>query len=85
MYQPRYIAYAKSNGNTPEEQEAKDRERWPGGLMTGFIVFIGEMVARYKKAAGINGNEPILDQDEFTSFIENSVTNSFVWKEVSHA
>lgn len=72
-YQPRYIAFAKSQGRTPEEQMAYDETRWPGGVMSGFICFMMAMSARYRSAAGIKGNEPILDQNEFDWFINSRV------------
>lgn len=39
---PRYLAYCKAHGNTPEAQHAADGAAWPGGIMCGFILWIGE-------------------------------------------
>jgi len=39
-WNPRYIAYAKDSGYTPEEMLEVDHDRWPGGVMTGFILWI---------------------------------------------
>ena len=37
---PRYLAYCKTHGLTPEEMKEKDANRFPGGSMTGFILWI---------------------------------------------
>jgi hypothetical protein len=42
-YQSRYIAYAKSNNNTPEKQLEIDAHKYPGGKMSGFIVWISDI------------------------------------------
>lgn len=40
-WNPRYIAYGKANGvDTPEEMLKVDRERWPGGAMVGFMLWL---------------------------------------------
>lgn len=39
-WNPRYLAYAKEAGHTPDEQLAHDRQAWPGGCMAGFILWI---------------------------------------------
>lgn len=39
----RYIHYAVSKGESPESQMALDKINWPGGSMTGFILWIQEM------------------------------------------
>ena len=41
-YNPRYIAYARSQGRGPEEQKAHDREAWPGGYAAGFMLWLRE-------------------------------------------
>lgn len=38
----RYLAYAAAHGLDPEAQIVADRQRWPGGSMCGFILWIGE-------------------------------------------
>lgn len=40
-FNPRYTLYAKAFGNDPDQQLDVDKRNWPGGCMTGFIIFIG--------------------------------------------
>ncbi len=39
-WNPRFVAYCA--GAPPEEVLLRDEETWPGGKMTGFILWIGE-------------------------------------------
>lgn len=42
--QPRYVAYCIAHGaQSKDEMLARDRERWPGGVMAGFILWIKDM------------------------------------------
>lgn len=41
-YQPRYMAYARAQGRSPEAQLAHDEAEWPGGRMCGFVLWISE-------------------------------------------
>jgi hypothetical protein len=41
-YNSRYLAYCKSNNNTPDQQKQIDLVDWPGGKMTGFILWMKE-------------------------------------------
>lgn len=46
---PRYVNYARVNGNDPETQMKLDQENYKGGCMTGFILFISTHGAEFKK------------------------------------
>lgn len=37
---PRYIAYCSAHGLTSDQMKRKDAKRFPGGIMTGFILWI---------------------------------------------
>lgn len=46
---PRYLIYCQCNGNTPEQQQIKDNEKYHGGKMLGFILFIQNHLQQFKK------------------------------------
>lgn len=46
--QPLYAAYCSESGRTPEGQIEYDKQQFPGGCMTGFIIW----AARRHAAAG---------------------------------
>ena len=46
---PRYLAYCKAHGNTPDAQMELDVKAWPGGCMTGFILWMGARWAEFHK------------------------------------
>jgi hypothetical protein len=56
---PRYAAYARANGLTPEAQLAADRAAWPGGAMAGYILWMHARWAEWRQAHGPGPNEPI--------------------------
>ena len=39
---PNYIAYAAIHGRTIDQQLQFDAEQWPGGVMTGFTLWIAQ-------------------------------------------
>jgi hypothetical protein len=45
-----YAAYAKAHGNAPEKQFEIDEETWAGGCMCGFILWMSEALALFRKA-----------------------------------
>ena len=36
---PRYVNYARAHGMGPDAMLDHDRNQWPGGVMTGFILW----------------------------------------------
>lgn len=48
-WNPRYVAYAKAHDMTPEAMLAYDDVMWPGGLMCGFLVWMGEQWAAFAR------------------------------------
>ncbi|ESZ30432.1 hypothetical protein [Mesorhizobium sp. L2C084A000] len=47
-WNPRYANYARAHGRTPAEQVDQDSKAWPGGHMTGFVLW---NTFRLRKAA----------------------------------
>jgi hypothetical protein len=47
---PRYVLYAKAHGKSPEEMMAHDEKAWPGGIMTGFTLWISQQAQILYKA-----------------------------------
>jgi hypothetical protein len=40
-WNPRYLSYCRAHGHPdPDEMLAVDKERWPGGAMTGFSLWV---------------------------------------------
>lgn len=51
--QSRYKAYCLIHGATSsEEMMAFDRKRYPGGIMCGYILWIGQMWRKFEQAFG---------------------------------
>jgi hypothetical protein len=71
---PLYVAYAKSQGMSPNEVLARDREKYPGGCMTGFILFVPGMKRKFYKvhpeAFFCTCPNSLADFDAFHRFIE---------------
>ena len=49
---PRFVAYARTNGNTPDAQAAADRDRFPGGPMAGFTTWLNARWRDWATEAG---------------------------------
>jgi hypothetical protein len=63
--QPRFAAYCRAHGTTPEEQLARDRGLYPGGLMVGFLWWVGQ---RWREWEAATGRQPPHDLDDHRDF-----------------
>lgn len=67
-YNPRYLAYCRHNGRSPEDQLAHDRERWPGGCMFGFVLWIGHRWNEWHAASRLVRYVAVLGPEDHASF-----------------
>lgn len=56
----RYIAYATAHGMTPEAMLENDREKWPGGCMAGYILWINKAWEDFTRLQGFRHREEVL-------------------------
>jgi len=69
---PRYVAYARVHGRTPNEMMSHDMTQYPGGCMCGFILWMDEQKRAFKKARPecfIGDN--VKDQKAWTAWLES--------------
>lgn len=72
QYNPRYVAYARAQGMTPDEMLESDALTYPGGKMTGFILWLN---AKWREWDRLNGRrEPHSDADHqlFDAWLEGT-------------
>lgn len=62
-FQPRYVAYCRANGKTPDEMMAHDVVAYPGGKMCGFVLWIGAQWGAWRKANGRRHDDFVSDAD----------------------
>lgn len=48
-WNPNYMAYAASQNLSPEECMTKDAEKYPGGKMAGFMIWMSEQICEFDK------------------------------------
>lgn len=68
-FQPRYICYARSHGRDPETQLACDRLSFPGGLLTGYSVWISRRWREWETETGHTGTLTGADHKAFDQWL----------------
>lgn len=75
-WNPRYVAYARAHGLSPEGMKARDQIEWPGGVMCGFILWNSAQLRAASKAIPaafhkIGGRMEIADHDAYDRWLAN--------------
>ena len=75
QYQPRYIAYAAAHGMSPEQMLAADAQRYVGGKMAGFLIWMNQQWHAWAKANGRDRHAPktAADHASFDAFLAREV------------
>lgn len=71
MWNPRYVNYARVHGRTPEQMIRYDIEIYPGGKMTGFILWNRARIEEFKTtspAAFFMGH--LTDHDAYDKWLD---------------
>jgi len=63
QWNPRYLAYCNANHNHPEAQILIDEKKYPGGKMTGFIIWNRLHWALFFKEQGLIKQPDVITHD----------------------
>lgn len=66
-WNPRFVAYAKAHNRTPEEMLVLEEERFPGGKMAGYMLWVG---GRWREWRAIHGIcwDAFLSEEDYREF-----------------
>lgn len=79
-WNPRYLAYAKAYGETdPETMMERDRARYPGGHMCGFMLWMSARWSEWRELKGYDMYRPLgpADHAEFDTWLQETVNERF--------
>jgi hypothetical protein len=66
----RYLAYCRANHNVPEAQWLIDKEKYPGGKMTGYILWNRLHWALFFQSLGLEKQPQVISQDMHKQYDE---------------
>lgn len=83
-YNVRYVYYANAHGKSPQDMMAHDTKKYPGGCMTGFLLWMAcrkrEFSVAHPEAmyfeAGETVSGRIKDQVKWTEFLEKAAKDA---------
>lgn len=88
-WNPRYVLYARYHGMTPEAVYKRDDTKYPGGRMTGFLLWISEMEEAFHRTSpesffpGMHGGRGnIVDFAAWDKFLEGVVISQEIATEI---
>lgn len=70
--QPYYVAYCKAHGaKSPDEMRARDRERFPGGPMAGYLIWNQQQWREWTREKGWDRDAPLgaVERAEFGDWL----------------
>ena len=71
-YQSRYVAYCKIHAAaTPDAMLARDEDKYPGGCMTGYIVWINQKWHEWDELMKRKGPYTAEDHIEFDRWLDH--------------
>lgn len=78
-FNPRYVAYAKIHARDSETMLAYDKQRYPGGCMAGFMIWIRCRWAEYRKTVGLHpeASLSVADHQDFDAWLERKVSEPY--------
>ena len=71
-YQPRYLAYCRANGKTPDEMMAHDEQAYPSGCMIGFLCWSSNQLFNARRGHPdwfLNGT--LINHAEYDAWLQN--------------
>ena len=63
QWNPRYLRYCEAHGKDPESMLVHDDERWPGGVMTGYILWIQSKWSEWHHMHNHFSDWPVSEQE----------------------
>ncbi|MFH0917012.1 MAG: hypothetical protein V1912_11300 [bacterium] len=60
---PRYLAYCRAHGMTPDEMLAHDRQEYPGGVNVGFVNWFNAQWRAWRASIGLTVRRPLTDAE----------------------
>lgn len=69
-WNPRYVAFAAAHGRTPEAQREADAVAWPGGINTGFMVWLHGAWRQWRRLRVIPRDEEFERHEDFDHWLQ---------------